>query len=137
MARLLREVEKMDEHLAELELVNTSQSFNPLTIKDSVKLHYDTFLEMSERCCPPLWPALGCPSAISNRSKSELHDPTFSRTVWRMYGGAKGLVMWYYPVGRPPGALSVWGAFGRLQGLAAARGDGRRSALLRAAGRPR
>ena len=25
-----------------------------------------------------------------------LHDPTFSRTVWRLYGGAKVLVMWYY-----------------------------------------
>jgi hypothetical protein len=25
-----------------------------------------------------------------------LYDSTFSRTVWRMYGGAKGLVMWYY-----------------------------------------
>ena len=24
-----------------------------------------------------------------------LYDPTFSRTVWRMYGGAKGLVVWY------------------------------------------
>ena len=25
-----------------------------------------------------------------------LHDSTFSRTVWRLYGGAKGLMMWYY-----------------------------------------
>jgi hypothetical protein len=24
-----------------------------------------------------------------------LHDPTFSRTVWRLYVGAKGLVVWY------------------------------------------
>jgi hypothetical protein len=24
-----------------------------------------------------------------------LYDSTFSRTVWRLYGGAKGLVMWY------------------------------------------
>jgi hypothetical protein len=23
-----------------------------------------------------------------------LYDPAFSRTVWRLYGGAKGLVMW-------------------------------------------
>ena len=23
-------------------------------------------------------------------------DSTFSRTVWRLYGGAKGLAMWYY-----------------------------------------
>jgi hypothetical protein len=22
------------------------------------------------------------------------HESTFSRTVWRLYGGAKGLVMW-------------------------------------------
>jgi hypothetical protein len=25
-----------------------------------------------------------------------LYDSTFSRTVWRLYGGSKGLVMWYY-----------------------------------------
>jgi hypothetical protein len=25
-----------------------------------------------------------------------LYDSTFSRNVWRLYGGAKGLVMWYY-----------------------------------------
>ena len=25
-----------------------------------------------------------------------IHDSTFSRTVWRLYGGAKGLVVWYY-----------------------------------------
>jgi hypothetical protein len=24
-----------------------------------------------------------------------LYDSTFSRTVWRLYGGAKCLVMWY------------------------------------------
>ena len=24
-----------------------------------------------------------------------LYDSTFSRTVWRLYGGSKGLVMWY------------------------------------------
>jgi hypothetical protein len=24
------------------------------------------------------------------------NDLTFSRTVWRLYGGAKGLVVWYY-----------------------------------------
>ena len=28
-----------------------------------------------------------------------LYDSTFSRTVWRLYGGAKGLVMWYYTSG--------------------------------------
>ena len=28
-----------------------------------------------------------------------LYDSTFSRTVWRLYGGAKGLVVWYYKVG--------------------------------------
>jgi hypothetical protein len=27
-----------------------------------------------------------------------LYDSTFSRTVWRRYGGAKGLVVWYYQV---------------------------------------
>ena len=25
-----------------------------------------------------------------------LYDSTFSTTVWRLYGGAKGLAMWYY-----------------------------------------
>jgi hypothetical protein len=30
------------------------------------------------------------------REREGLYDPTFSRTVWRMYGGAKGLVVWYY-----------------------------------------
>jgi hypothetical protein len=24
-----------------------------------------------------------------------LHDSAFSRTVWRLYGGAKGLGIWY------------------------------------------
>jgi hypothetical protein len=28
--------------------------------------------------------------------KCALYDSTFSRTVWRLYDGAKGLVMWYY-----------------------------------------
>jgi hypothetical protein len=27
---------------------------------------------------------------------ASLHDSTFSRAVWRLYGGAKGLVVWYY-----------------------------------------
>ena len=27
---------------------------------------------------------------------ASLYMSTFSRTVWRLYGGAKGLVMWYY-----------------------------------------
>jgi hypothetical protein len=26
----------------------------------------------------------------------QVYGSTFSRTVWRLYGGAKGLVMWYY-----------------------------------------
>ena len=26
-----------------------------------------------------------------------LYDSTFSITVWRLYGGPKGLVMWYSP----------------------------------------
>jgi hypothetical protein len=32
---------------------------------------------------------LGAPGALS----APLYDPTFSRTVWRLYGGAEGLVM--------------------------------------------
>jgi hypothetical protein len=24
-----------------------------------------------------------------------IYDSTFSRNVWRLYGGAKGIVMWY------------------------------------------
>ena len=27
--------------------------------------------------------------------KRHIYDSTFSRTVWWLYGGAKGLVMWY------------------------------------------
>jgi hypothetical protein len=42
----------------------------------------------------------------SGISANTLHDLTFSRTVWRLYGGAKGLVMWYYALtfrhNRPP-----------------------------------
>jgi hypothetical protein len=41
------------------------------------------------------------------------HDSTFSRTVWRPYGGAKGLVMLYYrPVLR---ALALCGVIGVRQ----------------------
>jgi hypothetical protein len=29
------------------------------------------------------------------QSTSRLHESTFSRTVWRIYGGAKGLAVWY------------------------------------------
>jgi hypothetical protein len=31
-----------------------------------------------------------------------LYDSTFSRTVWRLYCGAKGLVLWYYRRGGLP-----------------------------------
>ena len=34
----------------------------------------------------------------ARRQGVSLYDSTFSRTVWRLYGGAKGLVMWYYSV---------------------------------------
>jgi hypothetical protein len=33
------------------------------------------------------------------RERMSLYDSTFSRTLWKLYGGAKGLVMWYYKVG--------------------------------------
>ena len=33
---------------------------------------------------------------VGNLFIRSLHDSTFSRTVWRLYGGAKGLVVWYY-----------------------------------------
>jgi hypothetical protein len=33
----------------------------------------------------------------------ELYEPTFSRTVWRLYGGARGLVMGRAPSPRRPG----------------------------------
>ena len=36
-------------------------------------------------------------------------DETFSRTVWRLYGGAKGLVMSYYPALVGPVAARVYG----------------------------
>ena len=34
----------------------------------------------------------GAPGRLGSAS---LYDSTFSRTVWRLYGGAKGLAMWY------------------------------------------
>jgi hypothetical protein len=41
------------------------------------------------------WGSLNGPE--SARQFVSLYDSTFSRTVWRLYGGAKGLVMWYCP----------------------------------------
>jgi hypothetical protein len=32
---------------------------------------------------------------MSGSDATLLYDSTFSRTVWRLYGGAKDLVMWY------------------------------------------
>jgi hypothetical protein len=43
------------------------------------------------------------PVAVADRRHADrrrLRRP-FSRTVWRLYGGAKGLVMWYYYLRRP------------------------------------
>ena len=37
----------------------------------------------------------GAPLPDSAVRARPLRDPTFSRTVCRLYGGAKGLVMWY------------------------------------------
>jgi hypothetical protein len=37
------------------------------------------------------------PSSRPCSRRRALPRATFSRTVWRMYGGSKGLVMWYYP----------------------------------------
>ena len=42
--------------------------------------------------------AAAVPHAGANASSEQartLYGPTFSRTVWKMYGGAKGLGMWY------------------------------------------
>jgi hypothetical protein len=39
--------------------------------------------------CSQIWIAFGADVA-----GVPLYDSTFSRTVWRLYGGAKGLVMW-------------------------------------------
>jgi hypothetical protein len=36
------------------------------------------------------------PSTRTLKQVRSLHDSTFSRTVWRLYGGSKGPVMWYY-----------------------------------------
>ena len=47
---------------------------------------------------------------VCGRLRSILYDSTFSRTVWRLYGGAKGLVMWYYrlaPTGLEEPGLEV------------------------------
>jgi hypothetical protein len=35
---------------------------------------------------------------VSTIVEVRLYDATFSRTVWRLYDGAKGLVVWYYDV---------------------------------------
>ena len=43
------------------------------------------------------WWALPCVETCAR--KISLYDPTFSRTVWGLYGGAKGLAVWYYQVG--------------------------------------
>jgi hypothetical protein len=42
-----------------------------------------------------------------------LYDSTFSRTVWRLYGGAKGLVVWYYQAGRAQKSLEGQDRFER------------------------
>ena len=49
----------------------------------------------------PRTPAQGAASGrwrgwAARRRGVSFYDSTFSRTVWRLYGGAKGLVMWYY-----------------------------------------
>jgi hypothetical protein len=33
---------------------------------------------------------------MGGAERRTLYDSTFSRTVWRLYAGAKGLVVWYY-----------------------------------------
>jgi hypothetical protein len=53
----------------------------------------------TRRCCRPsrlCGLATVTPASCSTRhTRRSLYDSTFSRTVWRLYGGAKGLVMWY------------------------------------------
>ena len=39
-------------------------------------------------------PAAGLDRVDLVAARASLYDSTFSRTVWRMYDGAKGLVMW-------------------------------------------
>jgi hypothetical protein len=45
-------------------------------------------------CCD-IRPAAGGFRGARARGPDGTYDSTFSRTVWRLYGGAKGLVMWY------------------------------------------
>jgi hypothetical protein len=40
-------------------------------------------------------PVAGCGEIALRRHEARLYDSTFSITVWRLYGGANGLVMWY------------------------------------------
>ena len=59
-----------------------------------------TNLPYSEAILKECW---WCPHAMRGtpwvspvQNELSLHESTFSRTVWRLYGGAKGLVVWYY-----------------------------------------
>ena len=45
--------------------------------------------------CGVCWGDFEPQDIMGNRCWARLYDSTFSRTVWRLYGGAKGLVMWY------------------------------------------
>ena len=63
-----------------------------------------------------------------------LYDSTCSRTVWRLYDGAKGLAVWYYqewvvdaretlhyrsvPLYTPTFSRTVWWLYGGAKGLA-------------------
>ena len=58
-----------------------------------------TNLPYSEAILKECW---WCPHAMRGtpwvspvQNELSLHESTFSRTVWRLYGGAKGLMMWY------------------------------------------
>ena len=41
------------------------------------------------------YPKLADWQLVETYQGASLHGPTFSRVAWRLYGGAKGLVMWY------------------------------------------
>ena len=41
------------------------------------------------------YPKLADWQLVETYQGASLYDSTFSRAVWRLYGGAKGLVMWY------------------------------------------
>ena len=76
-----------------VELLDSDQDIWPadnLGFKTKKKSYIGLFVRLA-------WHCSGSYRESDGRGVS-LYDSTFSRTVWRLYGGAKGLAMWYYQV---------------------------------------